>query len=57
MSDCYSRDANYSSCADKEEFHLANPYSLVKWQHQTLGENATYDSLDNATYSNQVVSG
>jgi hypothetical protein len=53
----YSCDANYSNCGDKEEFHLAKPYGLVKWQHQKLGVNGTYNPPDNVTYFNQVVSG
>jgi len=32
----YSCDANYSNCANKEEFHVAKPYGLVRWQHQSL---------------------
>jgi hypothetical protein len=53
----YSCDANYTSCGDKEEFHLAKPYGLVKWQHQSLGATGTYNPPDNTTYFNQVVSG
>ena len=53
----YSCDANYTSCGDKEEFHLAKPYGLVKWQHQSMGANGTYNPPDNTTYFNQVVSG
>jgi hypothetical protein len=53
----YSCDANYSNCANKEEFHLAQPYGLVKWQHQNLGPNGTYDPPDNVTVFNQVVTG
>ena len=53
----YSCDANYSNCANKEEFHVAQPYGLVKWQHQTLGGNGTYNPADNVTYFNKVVSG
>jgi hypothetical protein len=53
----YSCDANYSNCGDKEEFHLAKPYGLVKWQHQKLGTNGTYNPPDNVTYFNRVVSG
>ena len=53
----YSCDANYSNCANKEEFHLAQPYGLVKWQHQSLGGNGTYNPPDNVTYFNHVVTG
>jgi hypothetical protein len=53
----YSCDANYSNCGDKEEFHVAKPYGLVKWQHQSMGANGTYNFPDNMTYFNQVVSG
>src|SRR5215475_3163924 len=53
----YSCDANYSNCADKEEFHVARPYGLVKWQHQSLGSDGTYESADNVTYFNKIVSG
>ena len=53
----YSCDANYSNCGDKEEFHVAKPYGLVKWQHQSLGANGTYNTPDNVTYFNQVVAG
>jgi len=53
----YSCDSTYSNCKNKEEFHLAKPYGLVKWQHQSLGADGTYDRPDNVTYFNQVVSG
>ncbi|MGC2198511.1 MAG: hypothetical protein WA628_27830 [Terriglobales bacterium] len=53
----YSCDANYANCANKEEFHVAKPYGLVKWQHQSLGGNGTYNPPDNVTYFNHVVSG
>jgi hypothetical protein len=53
----YSCDQNYSKCANKEEFHVAQPYGLVKWQHQSLGANGTYNPADNVTYFNKVVSG
>lgn len=53
----YSCDANYSNCANKEEFHVAKPYGLVKWQHQRLGTNGMYNPPDNVTYFNRVVSG
>ena len=53
----YSCDANYANCANKEEFHVAKPYGLVKWQHQSLGANGTYNPPDNVTVFNQIVSG
>jgi hypothetical protein len=53
----YSCDANYSHCANKEEFHVAKPYGLVKWQHQSLASDGTYKAPDNVTYFNRVVSG
>ena len=53
----YTCDANYSNCANKEEYHIAKPYGLVKWQHQSLGANGTYKSPDNVTVFNHVVSG
>jgi hypothetical protein len=53
----YSCDANYANCADKEEFHVAKPYGLVKWQHQRLGTNGTYQPADNVTYFNRMMTG
>jgi len=53
----YSCDSNYSNCRDKEEFHLAKPYGLVKWQHQALAADGTYKVPDNVTYFNQLASG
>jgi hypothetical protein len=53
----YSCDANYDNCANKEEFHVAKPYGLVKWQHQSLGANGTYNPPDNVTIFNKIVSG
>ncbi len=53
----YSCDANYSSCKNKEEFHVAKPYGLVKWQHQALAADGTYDPPDNVTYFNKMASG
>jgi hypothetical protein len=53
----YSCDANYSHCANKEEFHVAKPYGLVKWQHQSLASDGNYKAPDNVTYFNRVVSG
>jgi hypothetical protein len=53
----YNCDANYGHCGDKEEYHLARPYGLVKWQHEKLQSDGTYASPDNVTYMNRVVSG
>ncbi len=53
----YTCDANYANCRDKEEFHLAKPYGLVKWQHQALASDGTYKPPDNVTYFNQLASG
>ncbi|PYX88804.1 MAG: hypothetical protein DMG68_07260 [Acidobacteria bacterium] len=53
----YSCDSTYSNCMDKEEFHVAKPYGLVKWQHERLQSNGTYAPPDNVTYFNKVVAG
>ena len=53
----YSCDQNYANCKNKEEFHLAKPYGLVKWQHQSLAANGTYNSPDNVTLFNKMASG
>ena len=53
----YSCDSNYANCKDKEEFHVAKPYGLVKWQHQSLNTSGTYNPPDNSTLFNKVVSG
>jgi hypothetical protein len=53
----YSCDSSYSHCGDKEEFHVAKPYGLVYWQHQSLQSNGTYARPDNKTYLNRVVAG
>lgn len=53
----YTCDVNYSNCANKEEYHLAQPYGLVKWQHQSLGANGTYNPPDNVTVFNQIAVG
>jgi len=38
----YSCDKNLQNCKNKEEFHVAQPYGLVKWQHQVLQADGTY---------------
>lgn len=53
----YNCDSTYSNCGDKEEFHVAKPYGLVKWQHQRLQTNGSYGVPDNVTYLNRVVAG
>lgn len=53
----YNCDVNYSNCGDKEEYHLAQPYGLVKWQHQRLQADGTYAPPDNVTYFNRMVAG
>lgn len=53
----YNCNSTYSACGDKEEFHVAKPYGLVKWQHQRLQSDGTYASPDNVTYLNRVVAG
>ncbi len=53
----YSCDSTYSNCKDKEEFHVAKPYGLVKWQHQRLQSNGTYGPPDNVSYMNKVAAG
>lgn len=53
----YSCDSAYSHCGDKEEFHVARPYGLVYWQHQSLQSDGTYAPPDNKTYLNRVVAG
>lgn len=57
ISYCYSCDASYSNCKHKEEFHVAKPYGLVKWQHQLLQSDGTYAPPDNVTYLNRLVAG
>ena len=53
----YACDSTYSNCKDKEEFHVAKPYGLVKWQHQKLQADGTYAAPDNVSLFNRVVSG
>ncbi len=38
----YSCDSNLQNCQNKEEFHVAKTYGLVKWQHQKLQADGTY---------------
>ena len=44
-------------CKDKEEFHIARSYGIVKWQHQKLQSDGTYAPPDNVSLFNKVVSG
>ena len=53
----YTCDANYSNCQNKEEYHLAKPYGLVKWQHETLLANGTYGPPDSVTVFNHMEAG
>jgi hypothetical protein len=53
----YSCDKNFDNCKDKEEFHLAKPYGLVKWDHAKLQSDGTYAAPDNVTYLNKVEAG
>jgi hypothetical protein len=53
----YSCDSSLQNCKNKEEFHVAKPYGLVKWQHQTLQADGTYAPPDNVTYLNRVATG
>lgn len=53
----YTCDANYSNCQNKEEYHFAKPYGLVKWQHETLLPNGTYGPPDAVTVFNQLAAG
>lgn len=53
----YSCDSNYENCKDKEEFHVAKPYGLVKWQHQSLNSDGYYNRPDNVTYFNKIAEG
>lgn len=53
----YTCDANYDNCQNKEEYHLAKPYGLVKWQHETLRPDGTYGPPDNITIFNHMEAG
>jgi hypothetical protein len=53
----YTCDADYDNCQNKEEYHLARPYGLVKWQHEKLLPNGTYGPPDSVTIFNHVVAG
>jgi hypothetical protein len=53
----YSCDSTLHSCKDKEEFHVAKPYGLVKWQHEKLQSDGTYAAPDNVTYLNKLSTG
>jgi hypothetical protein len=53
----YSCDSSLQNCKNKEEFHVAKPYGLVKWQHQKLQADGTYAPPDNVTYLNKVATG
>ena len=53
----YSCDSQLQNCKNKEEFHVAKPYGLVKWQHQSLQADGTYAAPDNVTVLNIVKTG
>ena len=53
----YSCDSNLGNCKNKEEYHVAKPYGLVKWQHQVLQADGTYASPDIVTYFNTLAGG
>ena len=53
----YGCDSKFSNCSHKEEFHVAQPYGLVKWQHQKLQSDGTYARPDNVSVMNRVVAG
>ena len=53
----YSCNSQLQSCKNKEEFHIAKPYGLVKWQHQALQADGTYAAPDNVTVLNMVKTG
>ena len=53
----YNCDANYWNCRDKEEYHLAKPYGLVKWQHEKLQADGKYAPPDSVTFLNRLMSG
>jgi hypothetical protein len=53
----YTCDANYSNCQNKEEYHFAQPYGLVKWQHERLRADGTYGPPDNVTVFNHMEAG
>jgi len=53
----YTCDKTYSHCLNKEEYHLAKPYGLVKWQHEALRANGTYGPPDKVTVFNRVEAG
>lgn len=53
----YSCNSQLQSCKNKEEFHIAKPYGLVKWQHQALQADGNYAPPDNVTVLNMVKTG
>jgi hypothetical protein len=53
----YSCNSNYGNCGDRELFHLAQPYGLVKWEHSKLQQNGQYGPPDNQTIFDRVVAG
>lgn len=53
----YSCDSSLQTCKNKEEFHVAKPYGLVKWQHEALQSDGTYAPPDNVTILNKLSTG
>jgi hypothetical protein len=53
----YNCDSASHNCKDKEEFHVAKPYGLVKWQHQKRQADGTYAAPDNVTFLNTLSTG
>jgi hypothetical protein len=53
----YTCDAHYANCQNKEEYHLAKPYGLVKWQHENLRADGTYGPPDKVTVFNHMEAG
>ena len=53
----YSCNSSLQNCKNKEEFHVAQPYGLVKWQHQALQSDGTYAPADNMTILNKFSTG
>lgn len=53
----YTCNASYTQCLNKEEYHFAKPYGLVKWQHEALRANGTYGPPDKVTVFNRVEAG
>ena len=53
----YTCNSNYSQCQNREEYHVAKPYGLVKWQHQSLGADGNYNPPDYVSVFNSLQTG